>query len=211
MHSIARFCGSFQESPNYIIELSQPLGLSLFALSGAIATFGSFTLALPEYDAACAIRQPIILTCISLMGSITVARAWRIGCLLSPILSFASSEKIQVDRVHLVRAKVMRTLSKLSGWALVVGSCGRFRTGSESDATKCIRKQITLAESVRVVAMLVLPQVILQVVNLSVSSVRMQSVKLYEDDIYACQSDTGPVFLIFGIELAVIPFLVALL
>ena len=62
----------------------------------------------------------------------------------------------------------------------------------------------------RVVVVLVLPQVMLQVVNLSVSSVRMQSVELYED-IYACQSDTGPLFLIVGIILATVPFLVALL
>lgn len=38
----------------------------------------------------------------------------------------------------------------------------------------------------------------------------MQSVELYED-IYACQSDTGPLFLIVGIILATVPFLVALL
>ena len=105
----------FKNRQNSLLQLSQPVGLSIFALSGAIATFSSFALALPEHDAACAIRQPIILTCISLMDSITVARAWRIGCLLSPILSFASSEKIHEDRVHSVRAKVMRILSKLSG------------------------------------------------------------------------------------------------
>ena len=64
----------FDNRENSLLQLTQPFALSLFALSGAIATFGSFTLALPEYDAACAIRQPIILTCISLMGSITVAR-----------------------------------------------------------------------------------------------------------------------------------------
>ena len=95
---------------NSLLQLTQPVGLSLCALAGAIATFGSFTLALPESDAACAIRQPIIITCIS---SITVARAWRIGCLMSPTLSSTSSEDARgVASMQLARTKVMEVLSK---------------------------------------------------------------------------------------------------
>ena len=201
----------FNNRENSLLQLTQPIALSLFALSGAIATFGSFTLALPENDVACALRQPIILTCISLMGSISVARACRIGCLVSPSLSLASSKEAQVDRVQLARTNVMKVVSKLSGWSSVMGSCGKCRMGSDNGATtNRIRKQVTVADSMRVVAVLMIPQVLVQVINLSVSSIRMQSVEVY-DDIYACQSDTGPLFLIFGIVLAVAPFFVALL
>ena len=91
----------FKNREKSFIQLSQPTALSLFALSGAIATFGSITLALPEYDAACAVCQPVILTtCVSLMGTILVARAWHIGCLVSSTLSTASSEEARVDRMQ---------------------------------------------------------------------------------------------------------------
>ena len=141
------------------------------------------------------------------MGTILVARAWRISCLVSSTLSFASSEEAKVDRMQLARAKVMIALSKLSEWTLFVGSCGRYR--SERGTNKSLRRQVTLADAMRVTAVLVLPQVLLQIVNVSVPSIRMQSVEVH-DGVYACQSSTGPSLLIISIVLAVVPFLVAL-
>jgi DMSO/TMAO reductase YedYZ heme-binding membrane subunit len=55
---------------NSRLELFQPIGLALFAIAGAVATLICFAFALPEYDVSCAIRQPIILTCISFMGEL---------------------------------------------------------------------------------------------------------------------------------------------
>ena len=49
----------FTNRHNSLLELSQPIGLSLFAVAGSAASIGSLTLALPEYDVACALRQPI--------------------------------------------------------------------------------------------------------------------------------------------------------
>ena len=143
----------FKNRQATLLELSQPIGLSLFALSGSIATFGAFTLTLPENDVACAMRQPIILTCISQMGSLLVARAWRIGCLVSPALSAASPEEAKVDRMQLARPKVLRALSKLSRWTLVVGSCGRYRIASTD--IKSLRTRVTFADSMRVTAVAV--------------------------------------------------------
>ena len=127
---------------------------------------------------------------------------------MSPAISLASSssDKVQIGKVQLTRTKVLSVLSKMSGWSLVVGSCGRYR----SEVGRRLHKQVTLADSMRVVAVLMMPQVLLQVINLSVSSIRMQSVEVY-DGIYACESSTGPFFLILGIVLAVAPFFAALL
>ena len=60
----------YQNRSNSLIELFQPVSLALFAIAGAIATLACFTFALPEYDVSCAIRQPVILVCISFMGKI---------------------------------------------------------------------------------------------------------------------------------------------
>ena len=58
----------YKNRSNSLIELFQPVSLALFAIAGATATVTCFTFALPEYDVSCAIRQPIILVCISFMG-----------------------------------------------------------------------------------------------------------------------------------------------
>ena len=60
---------------------------------------------------------------------------------------------------------------------LVLGSCGRYRLGSEM---KSLRKQVTLVDAMRETAVLMIPQVLLQIINLSVSYIRMQSVEVYE-------------------------------
>ena len=66
----------FQNRHNSLIELFQPVQLSLFSTTGAIATLSCFAFAMSEYDVSCAIRQPIILTCISFMGKFGVLFKW---------------------------------------------------------------------------------------------------------------------------------------
>ena len=53
----------FLNRRNSLVKLSQPIGLSLFAVAGSISMATSFLLARPESDATYALRQPIILTC----------------------------------------------------------------------------------------------------------------------------------------------------
>ena len=55
-----------------------------------------------------------------------------------------------------------------------------------------------------------LPQIILQIINLSVPEVRMQSVVI-DADLYACQCEIGPWLLALGTILASSPFFLALL
>ena len=81
----------FRHRRDPLLELSQPIALSMFALSGAVATMGCQLLAVQASDVSCALRQPVLLISISLMGSILVARLWRISCIISPSLKFTTS------------------------------------------------------------------------------------------------------------------------
>ena len=55
-----------------------------------------------------------------------------------------------------------------------------------------------------------LPQVILQIINLCLPNVRMHSVEI-DEGLFACESDIGPWFLVLGVIVASLPFLLALL
>ena len=197
----------FRNRGNTLLELAQPVGLAIFSLSGSISTASAFSLALPEYEVACVIRQPIILTCISLMGSILVSRSWRISCIICPTLEFAAAGDKGGNFIHSARSKLMGILTKLSMWSSIVGSCGR---GARIGNRSTIRKQVTFADSLRVTVMLMLPQIILQIVNICLPNVRMHSVEIYEG-IYECESTVGSWFLALGVVVASLPFLLALL
>eukprot|EP00984_Skeletonema_dohrnii_P035563 scaffold35477_cov161-Skeletonema_dohrnii-CCMP3373.AAC.1 len=110
----------------------------------------------------------------------------------------------------MARLKVMNALSTLSQLGRYVGSCGREKIGRNSG----IRRAITFADSIFVVVVLLIPQLLLQIFNLSVPGVRMSSVEILEGvgvGHYTCESRAGPFVLIVGIVLAAIPFGISLL
>lgn len=195
----------YRNRTNLLLELFQPVGLSLFVTAGAFATIASFLFALPEYDVSCALRQPIILTCITFMGNVLIARAWRIACIISPTAKFAAASG-KIHGIGRARLKVMNILCRLSHWGKFVGSCGRAKLRRNAG----IRRTITFAESIWLTMILLVPQLALQIINLSVPNVRMESIELY-DGYYACESQTGLIVLFVGIVLAAIPFCISLL
>ncbi|KAL9184976.1 hypothetical protein ACHAXT_002753 [Thalassiosira profunda] len=173
---------------NTMLELAQPVGLAILACAGAAATAGAFAMAFPEHSAACAVRQPIILTCVSLMGSVLVARAWRIGAIIRPAVAFAAGGD-DGSCLGVARSKVTRGLSNVSAWTVVVGSCGRRRVNNANNA---LRQQVTLADSMRV-------------------TVALMSIEV-EPNLFVCDSEVGAYwYLAVGVVLAALPFLVALL
>jgi len=200
----------YKHRNNLLLQLFQPECLSLFVTAGAIATIASFLFEFPEYDVTCALRRPIILTCITLMGNLLIARAWRIGCIISPVAAFAASGDNEVDTAGMARLKVVNVLSRLSQWGRYIGSCGKARIGSNNTG---IRKTITFADSIFVAIVLLAQQLVLQIINLSVPSVRMESVEIFAGEgLYTCECKAaGPYFLIVGIVLAAIPFGISLL
>eukprot|EP00984_Skeletonema_dohrnii_P028062 scaffold17881_cov148-Skeletonema_dohrnii-CCMP3373.AAC.6 len=200
----------YKHRNNLLLQLFQPDSLSLFVAAGAIASIASLLFAFPEYDATCALRQPIILTSITFMGNLLIGRAWRIGSVISSTATFASSGD-EIDAVGMARLKVMNVLSTLSQLGRYVRSCGREKISTRNSG---IRKAITFADSIFVVIVLLIPQLVLQFVNLSVPSVRMGSVEILEGEgnyTYTCESRAGPYVLIVGIVLAAAPFVISLL
>eukprot|EP00985_Skeletonema_marinoi_P001948 scaffold785_cov180-Skeletonema_marinoi.AAC.2 len=199
----------YKHRNNLLLQLFQPGSLSLFMTAGAIATIASFLFAFSEYDATCALRQPIILTAVTFMGNLLIGRAWRIGSIISSTATLAASGD-EIDTLGMARLKVMNALSTLSQLGRYVGSCGREKIGRNSG----IRRAITFADSIFVAMVLLIPQLVLQIVNLSVPSVRMGSVEILEGvgvGHYTCESRAGPYVLMMGIVLAAIPFGISLL
>ena len=49
----------FRNRGNTLLELAQPVGLAIFSVSGSIATACVFSLALPDYDVACAFASQL--------------------------------------------------------------------------------------------------------------------------------------------------------
>eukprot|EP00984_Skeletonema_dohrnii_P023779 scaffold12860_cov78-Skeletonema_dohrnii-CCMP3373.AAC.2 len=192
----------YKHRNNLLLQLFQPDSLSLFMTAGAIATIASLLFAFSGYDATCALRQPIILTSITFMGNLLIGRAWRIGSIIGSTATFAASGD-EIDTLGMARLKVMNALSTLSQIGRYVGSCGREKIGSNSG----IRRTITFADSIFVVVVLLIPQLLLQIVNLSVPGVRMGSVEILEGEgQHTCKSRAGPFVLIVGIVLAAAPF-----
>lgn len=201
----------FLNRHNPLIELFQPTGLMWFALAGAIAILSCVAVAFPTSDASCAIQRHIILICISYMGSILVARTWRISCILSPALSFASSPSSSKNGLGVARLRCMSALSSISQWLNAAANCRIGRRVSPGGNTNSMRKQITVADSTRLVWVLMLPQIILQIILLSVPTTKVRSNEI-ANDVYVCQSSVNDVGLLMaGIILAAAPFLLALL
>mmetsp|Transcript_5463 Transcript_5463/g.8405 ORF Transcript_5463/g.8405 Transcript_5463/m.8405 type:complete len:367 (-) Transcript_5463:27-1127(-) len=199
----------YKHRNNLQLQLFQPRSLSLLATAGAIATIASYLFAFPDYNATCALRQPIILTFITFMGNLLIGRAWRIGSIISSTATFAASGS-DIDAVGVARLKVMNVLSTLSQLGRYIGSGGKEKVNSNSG----IRKVITFADSMFVVMALLIPQLVLQIINLSVPNVRMGSVELIENEEeghFTCESEAGSYVLIMGIVLALMPFTISLL
>mmetsp|Transcript_5464 Transcript_5464/g.8407 ORF Transcript_5464/g.8407 Transcript_5464/m.8407 type:complete len:367 (-) Transcript_5464:27-1127(-) len=197
----------YKHRNNLQLQLFQPRSLSLLATAGAIATIASYLFAFPDYNATCALRQPIILTSITFIGNILIGRAWRIGSIIGSTATFAASGD-EIDAVGAARLKVMNALSTLSQPGRYVSSGGREKMGRNFG----IRRAITFADSIFVVMVLFVPQVVLQIVNLSVPSLRINSVEMIEDEGgLTCESEAGSYVLMMGIVLALMPFAISLL
>lgn len=106
--------------------------------------------------------------------------------------------------ITMSRLAIMKVLSKTSSWIGFIRTCGKKKSVSNVG----IRRQITFVDSVWIVLVLMIPQIILQVVNLSMPNVRLKSEEIYG---YTCVSDTGTWFLIIGIVLVIKPFMLSLL
>ena len=140
-----------------------------------------------------------------------------IGCILSPAIDFASpitsttghTQLNSNEKIQAARLKAMNILTKASAWSLVLFRYGKCKERARV-GTYGIRQAITLADSACVTAVLIMPQIILQMTNLSMPVIRMQSVEI-DDGLHICQCNIGSWLLLLGTIIASVPFLVALL
>ena len=212
-----------------ILEFAQPLAVCILLVGGVVTTAGCF-LFLFISNVGCAIREPLILVSISFMGASIAGRAWRISTLMTnPMMSLGRSEEL--SRTEKARRSVLyalgvladcrceftpnsATLRKLSMSSLRPSSVGNTAGRRRND----IRKQVPFSKLLRVVSLLVLPQLILQLIVILVPSARSFAVVSYNDYAnvtfgqYECQSPAaGSWHIYLGTLFVALPLGIALL
>jgi len=190
---------------NSLLLLSQPIPLTLTVFASSVATLSAYLFAFPENDIACASRQPIIFTSLSLIGTLLSTRAWRIGSILAPAADFASSAgggeisyggNNNSSRSKLTHTVAMNILTSLSTLSI---PCGKSRRITLGGGGKGIRRQIDTTQLLFVTVILMMPQLTLQVLNVAIPIMRATSTK-------------RPIVpFIIGLVLTAIPFFLALL
>jgi hypothetical protein len=227
---------------NASLRLSQPQLLALFVLAGAFATASSY-LMLPLSDNFCRFREPLILLSINGMGNILAGRLWRSSVLMSPILkvgrgaprtrsgetrSMNLKEKMLGGTGDRMRSSVMECMLFLSDWESLVSALRCSRCGSEAHTNnwckaqkrnfRSIRQKIPLPRMIFLTTVMEVPQFILQLCNLLISS--LKSSQTFEPQpvvagvellASACSRTSGSIWsTIVGIILAAIPFLLTI-
>ena len=174
-----------------------------------MATLSAYLFAFPENDIACASRQPIIFTSLSLIGTLLSTRAWRIGSILAPAADFASSagggeisyrgnnnssrSKLTIERAHTVAMNILTRLCTLSI------ACGKSRRITLGGGGKGIRRQIDTTQLLFVTVILMMPQLTLQILNVVIPIMR------------ATSTNRPIVPFVIGLVLTALPFFLALL
>jgi len=161
--------------------------------------------ALPEFDISCALRQPIIFTCLTFMGNILVARTWRIGCIMSVSQSFREDNSDRAGKIETsittLRLAIMKLLSRISSWA---GFIRKKKSTSHWHSSEDYLYRLNVGSS-----SIDDTTNHITIINLSIP-IRLESVEVYEG-VYICESAAGLWSLIIGITLIVIPFFLSLL
>ena len=194
------------------LQLGQSSVLAVFVLAGAFS-IGSCYLLIPLNDTFCLLREPFILTPLTLMGNILVGRIWRIGLVMSPVLKVGMHSEDKAD--HL-KARIMDALTVISDYEVIlqdVAKC-RWKTLEASRKRKrsCIRQKIPMHQLLWLIFLLLIPQLAMQICNLTVPSLQstqqLQSVTA-EIAQPVCRHSSGggwPSWV--GIFLCAIPYLV---
>ena len=154
-----------------ILQLGQSSVLAVFVLVGAFC-IGSCFLLMPINDTFCLLREPFILTPLTLMGNILLARYWRITVVMSPVLTVGKDQ----DDSDFVKTRVVDTLTFLSDYEAIledVVKC-RWKSGEAKRKQKrsSIRQKIPLQQLIWLIVLLEIPQLVMQTCNLAVPSLQ---------------------------------------
>mmetsp|Transcript_9074 Transcript_9074/g.13595 ORF Transcript_9074/g.13595 Transcript_9074/m.13595 type:complete len:332 (+) Transcript_9074:192-1187(+) len=173
-----------------VLEFAQPIVICIFVTCSIITTAACFLYVYTSAEVICVIREPIVFVSVSAMGATVGGRAWRISTLWNnPLLSVGrgsdgTSGRSVLPRVEQVRQWTLRLLSVLSGCECsggVVGWISKHQrqrknasssSGSSGGGGRPIRVQITFVQMMRATVVMILPQLLWQIVVMSVPMLR---------------------------------------
>ena len=211
------------------MRLSQPTALAIFLSSGIITTASCYLL-LPSSDVSCALRDPLLLVSLQLSGSTLMARAWRIEVLLCPALNSGADIKPGIVtnakmRAFAGKAKnfLITVCDRLVAWQRLCDirqmkylcRCGRQVAATNTHSihrtsSKGLRRTVSIPSLLFLVFILCLPQITLQILNLSIDTMRGKRTIGFDGftglSTYECKSVLGFGFTWLGAILAIIPY-----
>jgi len=195
-----------------ILQLGQSSVLAVFVLAGAFCIASCYLL-MPLNDIFCLLREPFILTPLTLMGNILVGRIWRISMVMSPVLTVGK----QTDESAPLKTRIMDTLTVLSDYEMVMEDIAKCRCLSGEAARKrkrsSIRQRIPIQQLLWLIFLLQIPQLALQVCNLVVPSLQSTQQLHWLSPGFAqpvCRHSSGAWPSWIGIVLCAVPYLVTL-
>ena len=164
----------------------------------------------------CAAREPILFTALTVLGSTVASRAWQISVLFAPVAELGRTASTLSD-IPSALQKDLGLVERMRKFLLrsIRGATGR-RSMRQGGPNR-IQVKISTSRTLGAVALMVLPQVLLQTLIVAIPTTRskLQSYTLYENNgvhigRMQCQSDLGQEWqLAFSILFTCIPFVVA--
>ena len=195
------------------LEFAQPTIINIGNIAALIVTATCYLFLFPS-NAGCTVREPVVFTALTVLGSTVAGRAWRISILFSPMVNFGrggtTSTQLLLQSESLVERSRKFILQFLRG-----------ATGRESvlfGGTNRIQVQISIYRSLRAIGWMVVPQMVLQIFFVGIPATRssLQRTIVYESHNgvslanMQCQSDTGREWQIaLGILFTMIPYGIA--
>jgi len=193
----------YRTSPS--VKAAQPIGQSIIALAGAVALAGGICLVAPPSFVTCAIVEPLIFTSISTIGSGIVGMAWRVECVVAPILALGTTRRLDHKESKFAVIKRRNTAFLTS---LARNPCGKITPKRLSTALIRVRQKVTNKLLVRLIGCLILPQIVLQSLTIALPSLRSYPA-LGPDDQCTHPDTAWPTVL--GSILTTLPFLSAVI
>ena len=148
-----------------IMRLAQGPFLAIMAAACCLQIVFSFS-HLPLYDVFCRLRGPFVQLPISLVGAVLVGRVWRIYGTLSAVhkVGKASNNNDSTNKKPFLDTYFVGCLDGLARVPFsLVSCCGSKNNSKTSGARRSIRSAVTANETWCLIAMLMLPQVVLQI------------------------------------------------
>jgi len=177
------------------MKVLQPFLLASFVLLGALSTLSCCMLFVPTSDWICQLRDPFLMVSLNLIACILISRVWRINLLTESLNKLgANSRKMgKTSPLHeFLELKIMAFLSIQK----------RKSRGS-------IRQCVTLQDALRMIFFLMIPQIILQILSLTVPT--LQSTMDVQLDTQSCVRSIGDWPTYIGIFFVVSTFAVLLI